>query len=164
MKRKTNRLLAILVAITLVISVFAAPISALSGYASKNMMGSYSYTKYNCSFWFQNNFWDGWWGVDGTSRTAWLGLSPLNADSIVHRDILSCTGIGSMGIGLSPGGPNLSTSISGHTATFSYTVEDTWYINTNYGYIITGMLAAWNHSVRTSATVQFGSTFYTWSN
>ncbi len=89
-------------------------------------------------------------------------MSPFYADSIVHRDILSCTGIGTMGIGISPSGPNASASISGHTATYSYSLNDAWYLDVNYGYKHTGLLACWNLSMRTNATVQIGSTFYTW--
>ncbi|NCU26075.1 hypothetical protein EOM86_05055 [Candidatus Nomurabacteria bacterium] len=161
---RKRKLPVILLVVTLVVGALSVQISALSGYASRNMNNSYSYTKFTCTFWVQNNFWDTWWGADGTSRTAWLGSSPVNADSIVHRDILSCTGIGSMGIGISPSGPNASVSLSGHTATYSYSLDNDWRINTYYGYKHTGLLAFWNASMRTSATVRFGSNFYTWGN
>lgn len=140
----------------------AVPAQAASGYAKKSMKSSTSYTQYSCSFWGQSNFWDVWWGADGTSKTVWCGSKPYNADSITHKDVLSCTGIGSMSIGASPSGPNAGASISGCTATYTYSVSNNWRINVNFNYKHTGLLAAWNYSMNTKAVVQFGSSFYSW--
>lgn len=161
MRRSLKQLTAGLMAAVCVVGM-SVPAQAASGYAKKTMNSSYSYTKYNCSFWGQSNFWDVWWGADGTSSTYWMGSNPVNADSITHKDVLSCTGVGSMSIGASASGPNASTSLSGHTATYSYTVSNKWYINVNYNYKHTGLLAAWNYSMDTKATVQLGSSFYSW--
>ena len=142
------------------------PVHAASGYAKKNMKSSYSYTQYNCTFWGQSNFWDVWWGADGTSKTVWIGSNPFNADSITHKDILSCTGIGSMDIGadISSGGAGIgvSSSVSGHKATYTYSVSNKWNINVDFNYKHTGLLAAWNFDMDTKSVVQFGSSFYTW--
>lgn len=164
MLRNYKKTVASLVLIIILVAAFAVPASAASGYARKDMKGSYSYTDYNCSFWFQSNFWDVWWGANGTSTTKWMGSTPFNADSITHRDILSCTGIGSMSIGASPSGPNASAAISGTSATYTYSVSNDWRIAINYNYKHTGLLGAWNFGMRTSATVQFGSSFYSWGN
>lgn len=164
MSRINRRIVAALVVMVFLVSVVTIKASAASGYAKKDMKNSYSYTQYRCSFWSQSNFWDVWWGANGTSNTAWLGSTPYNADNITHKDILSCTGIGSMSIGASPSGPNTSASISGSSATYSYSLSNTWRIDVNFTYKHTGLLAAWNYSMRTVATVQFGSTFYSWGN
>lgn len=163
MKRIFKRVVAVALSCMVVLSM-AITASASSGYARNSMKGSYAYTKYNCTFWTQSNFWDVSWGAKGTSRTAWVGLSPYNADSITHKDILSCSGIGSMGIGASPSGPNASASLSGHSATYTYVVSNDWFINIDFNYKHTGLLAVWNCSMRTAATVQFGSNFYSFGN
>lgn len=91
----------------------------------------------------------------------WYGTNPYNADSITHCDILSCTGIGSMSIGGSKSGPNFSASVSGHTATWTYSVQNNWRVYSEYNYYTTGLLSGWSQKMRTQATVQFGSSFYT---
>lgn len=159
MKRK---IVSLIVTLVLAITSFSVSVSANSGYARKDMKSSYSTTQYECSFWGQSNFWDVWWGADGESKTSWFGKTPYYADSISHKDILSCTGTGSMSIGASPSGPNASGSISGTTATYSYSVSDDWKVFIDFNYKHTGLLAAWNYKMRTQATVQFGSSFYTW--
>jgi len=157
-----KKIISVFIVLVLVIAVLTVPVNAASGYAKKNMKSSYSTTEYSCSFWGQSNFWDVWWGAKGTSGTSWLGSSPYNADSITHKDILSCSGLGSMSIGISPSGPNASSSMSGHSATYTYSIKNNWKINVNYNYKHTGLLAAWNYSMRTASTVQFGSSFYSW--
>ncbi len=157
-----NRKIIVVMIVMAIISISTVTASAASGYATKNMNSSYSYTQYNCSFWGQENFWDVWWGADGTSCTRWMGTSPYNADSISHNDILSCSGVGSMSIGCNPSGPNVSATISGHSATFAYSLSNTWQINVDFNYKLIGLLAAWNLGMRTSSVVQFGSNFYTW--
>lgn len=124
------------------------------------MNGSYSSTQYSSTQWGKSNFWNvenHWEGTAGTS-------TPYNADSITHKDILMVTGIGSMsfGGGISASGPSgsMSFSVSGHTATQSYTMQNTWLVTTDYHYSTHGMLAAWNQRQRAEAIVQLGYTFY----
>lgn len=131
-----------------------------SGYASFNMNGSYSRTMFSSDVWGKSNFWDVEVHYDGSSSTAWLGSTPYNADSITHRDILQVTGIGSMSVGGSKSGPNISVSLSGHTATYSYSLQNQWYLDVVYNYELNGLLAAWNYRQRAEATVQLGNTFY----
>lgn len=163
MKRIVKKVVAVALSCMVVLSM-AITASASSGYAKKTIKNSYAYTQYSCTFWSQSNFWDVWWGAKGNSRTAWLGSNPYNCDSITHKDILSCSGIGSMGVGASPSGPNASASLSGHSVTYTYQVSNKWCIDINFNYKHTGLLAAWNYSMRTSATIQFGSTFYVFGN
>lgn len=160
--RSKERIVSIFLALAILVVVSSVPASAASGYARRNMKSSYSYTSFSCNFWGQDNFWDVWWGANGTSKTVWNGSKPLRADSITHQDILTCTGIGSMNIGINPSGPNASASISGHSATYSYTDSNAWKINVNFKYKHTGLLGAWNKKMATRATIKFGSTFYTW--
>lgn len=150
-----------LLVIILIISTLAIPVNAASGYASKDMQNSYSYTQYNCSFWSQSHFWDVSFGADGTSATKWLGVSPFNADSITHKDILYCSGAGSLSIGASPSGPNASVSISGTTATYTYSVSNEWQININYNYQHR-IFMLFSGGMNTFATVQLGTAFYSW--
>ncbi len=134
--------------------------SAESGEGYVEMCGSKTKTSYSCTFWGQSNFWDVWWGADGTSKTFWYGSNPFYLTSITHQDIISCTGLGSLSIGITPSGPNASSSISGHSVTYSYTDYNTYQINVELHYKHTGMQAAWNYDMYTHATLQDGSNFY----
>ena len=107
---------------------------AATGYKSRNMNGKRSYTQFNCSLYSRSNFWDVEVHADGTSQTLWCGSRPFYADSITHNNILSCSGIGSMSIGGNRSGANFSTSVSGHTATWTYTARNVYHITVNYNY------------------------------
>lgn len=170
-KSKINKILSLALIAILSVSAFIlftndVHAASLSGYASKNMNNSYSYTQYSSSAWGKSNFWDVENHWEGTGRTAWKGSSPYNADSITHKDVLSVTGIGSMsfGGGISASGPSgsMSFSVSGHSATQSYTLQNVWSVNSNYHYTMHGLLASWNQRQRAEATVQLGNTFYSW--
>ncbi|MDR2267409.1 MAG: hypothetical protein LBE09_07520 [Christensenellaceae bacterium] len=157
-------ILVIGVLITLaVINGLSAHAKTSSGYRRKDMQKSYSYTQYNSNIWTKSNFWDVEVHYDGTARTAWLGAVPFNADSIVHRDILTCSGIDSMSVGVSGSGPNASVSVSGHSATYTYSIQNYWNISTDYNYYTRGLLAVWNLGQRAEASVQLGYSFYTFS-
>lgn len=151
----------LMIAICSLSSVLSA--SAAEGYARKAMKDAYSSTWYDCSFWAKSNFWDVWWGANGTSTTCWMGTSPYNADSIVHQDVLTCSGIGSMDISADTSKTvGVSCSVSGHTATYTYSVSNDWRIDVDFSYKHTGLLGVWNMSMDTKATIQFGSSFYSW--
>lgn len=153
-----RKVLVILVVMSLMISIWGVQVGATSGYANKTMMSSYSTSRYNYSYWGETGILYVTWGYDGTSGTVWYGANPYNADSIKHKDISTCTGIGS--ITISSGGG--SASIVGKTVTFTYNVSNNWRLNVNYNYEFTGLLIALNCKLRTNSTVQFGSTFYVW--
>ncbi len=138
-----------------------AKADAATGYATKSMKGSNTYTQFNCSLYRVNNFWDVEVHADGTSQTLWCGSTPFYADSITHNNILSCTGIGSMSVGGNKSGANFSASVSGHSATWSYSLKNVYHITVDYKYYTKGLLGAWNMKMRTEATIQFGSNFYT---
>ena len=156
MKKKITALL-LSVILTMTCSMTAL---ADSGYRKYTIKSSYGTTEFNCSMWWENNFWDTELHASGSASTVWAGTNPFNADSIVHSDILDCTGVGSMSVGISKSGPSVSTSVSGHTATFSYTAQNTFKINVDYDYYTTGLLAGWSQNMRTAATIQLGSNFY----
>lgn len=118
----------------------SVPANADWGYAKKDINDRYAYTQYDCEFWSESGFWDVSWGADGVSKTVWLGNKPVKADSIKHNDILRC--------------------VSGHTVTYTYVVSNTWRVVCNFSYEHTGLLAAWNYSMDTKGTIQFGSNFY----
>lgn len=160
---KVKKRLASVLAAAVMAANFAVPAHAESDSETKSMKNSSAKVSYNSTYWGQSNFWDVWWGANGNSKTVWYGANPYNADSIIHQNILSCSGIGSMSVGISPSGPNASVSISGHSATYSYSVSNNWRLEVNYNYKHTGLLAAWNYSTRAAATIQFGTQFYSWS-
>lgn len=160
MKKISKKIIAMLLCTSMLFSGIVC-VNAASDSAKKKMKGSSSKTSYSCSMYWKNNLWDTELHADGTAKTIWSGANPYNADSIVHSNILSCTGVGSMSIGGSKTGPNMSASVSGHTATWTYTVQNTWKVDTTYNYYTKGLIAGWGQKMNTEATIQFGSSFYT---
>lgn len=164
--KKRKKLVAIFLSMVFIMQ--AITVNAESGYASKSMNGNHSYTQYSCELFCLQVRWKAFWGAHGTSSTAWQGAKPFVADSIVHKDVLSCTGFGSINIGAggSPSGGSVSASVSvsGHTVTYTYSVNNQWRINVDFYYRHSGMYAAWNVSMHTEAVVQLGSSFYSWRN
>lgn len=158
---KIEKLASLLFVCAFITVIIGTDVSARSDSAKKKMKNSYSKTSYNCLMWWKNNVWDTELHAKGTSRTFWYGAKPLKADSIVHSNILSCTGIGSMSIGGSKSGPSMAASVSGHTATWTYTCKNTYKVDTSFNYYTRGLLAGWNQKMNTEATIQFGSKFYT---
>lgn len=131
-----------------------------SGYNDIAMCGSSSRTSYSCTFWGSGASSPAYWGCDGTSKTFWYGINPYNLTSITHRDIVCCSGIGTLSVGLSPSGPSATSAVSGHSVTYTYKVENAYYINVDMHYVHYGMVVAWGPYMYTHATLQDGSNFY----
>lgn len=154
--KNIKKRLALVLVIILILSSFVMPVFAYSESKTKNMMGSHSITGYQNNAGFYNGGLSGGW-IEGTSYTKWMGSSPFNADNITHRDIITTNVIGSLS--LSGGGG--SVSISWPEITSSYSVANTWHVDVNYDYTVNGVLLSMHFN--TGATVQFGSSFYTWT-
>ncbi|NBI27453.1 hypothetical protein [Chengkuizengella marina] len=94
--------------------------------------------------------------VSGDSRGAWLGSNPFNADKVTLADSISFTGVTvSVSVPASAG-----FSVSGSTASWTDSVNNTWQMNHYYNNIsATGFDIYVSQS--TSATFKFGSSFYT---
>lgn len=155
--KKVKRLVTAFLVIVTIMSVMAAPANAanLSASSSMSMKGSSSKTGFSCtSTWKLGGF----TGIkfNGTSYTYWYGYSPYNADSITHKNVIILTNLGGIGISNSGG----SCSISGSTITDSFSVKNTWKVNTTYRYDVSAYI--FSFKFKTSARVQFGSSFYTW--
>lgn len=136
----------------------AVPANAAEIYGSKSMSmkGSKSVTGFSG---VQESKLGGILGekFNGTSYTRWCGASPFYADNITHKNVITLVNIG--GIGFNSGGG--SVSITGSTITDSFSVNNTWRVNTTYDYDVSAYI--FSVKFQTSARVQFGSDFYTWS-
>ena len=91
----------------------------------------------------------------GTSKSAWMGSSPYNADTVTHTDVIGVTKIGGFSVGY-PGG--VSASTSGSSASLSYSASNTWHVDVNYTYTINSWLILAT-SQKSTASFKFGSTF-----
>jgi len=79
-----------------------------SGYNRINHKGSYSETSFSVSIIFPNL-------VNntrhvGTSTTRWMGSTPFNADSIVHKNIVSVSALGGLSVSGTGGGASVSSN------------------------------------------------------
>ncbi len=68
--KKMKTVMALFLSLCMLIGIGVSA-EAASGYRSKAMKGSSSYTKYSCSLYGKANFWDVEVHADGTSRTLW---------------------------------------------------------------------------------------------
>jgi len=102
---------------------------------------------------------------EGTSSSFWAGLSPYNADSIVHTDTIWIEGSGSpsysggLSLGESAGlSVGFSTSSSGMYENFSYQVENSYSIYIDYSY--SGSIYDFSYvGQKASATFKFSNSF-----
>ncbi|HBC30841.1 MAG TPA: hypothetical protein DC024_06305 [Clostridiales bacterium] len=145
---------ALLVIVSIVFTAFPVGATtvggAFSGFKKINHNGSYSYTSFDVYIYFTNLINKA--RHTGTSTTAWLGSNPSNADSVVHKNIITVTGIG----GLSATG----LSISGNQATDTMTVTNYWRIVSNFDYTVRVAVAMFSTNFGTHGRVQIGSNFY----
>mgnify|MGYP000904623460 CR=1 FL=1 len=145
---------ALLVIVSIVFTAF--PVGAIispglySGFKKLNHDGSYSYTSFDVNISFPNVI-NSTRHV-GTSTTAWLGYNPNNADSVVHKNIITVTGVG----GLSAPG----LSVSGNKATDTMTVTNYWRIVSNFDYTVRVAVYLLSTNFGTFGRVQIGSNFY----
>lgn len=155
--KQIKKVLSLMLVIISIVAFATIPASAATGSASKSMKSSSSTTKFSNSLSWINGGISGCKYV-GTSGTYWYGSTPYNADNITHKDVITVSKIGSVSVSNSGG----SVSISGGTITNKYSVNNTWQVNVNYDYKVSGYLLTARFN--TAAQVQFGSTFYSWSN
>lgn len=157
MKKVKRLVVAFFVVVTMMsIMAVSANATALSGSKTMTMNGSSSETGFSCTHTWKLAGITGC-KYNGTSDTYWWGSSPFNASNITHKNVITLVNIGSIGISNSGG----SCSISGNTITDSFSVNDTWQVNTTYNYDVSAYILTCKF--QTSARVQFGSSFYTWS-
>lgn len=128
-----------------------------SGYSKKTHNGSYSYTSFSVTITFPN-------GINkvrhvGSSTTKWLGSSPFNADSIVHKNIVSVSSLGGLSVSSSGGGG----SISGSQMTDEMSVKNKWQINSSFDYNLKASIFIFSSNFSSSGRVQMGSNFYSMS-
>ena len=92
----------------------------------------------------------------GTSKAAWYGVNPYNADSITLTDVIWIDGIGSFSAGY-PSGVTATYS-SGGRMNYSYTVNNEWQMTVYYDY--TGEIYSATYTgQKVSASFKFGKTF-----
>ncbi|ARU60954.1 hypothetical protein CBW65_07545 [Tumebacillus avium] len=114
--------------------------------------GSNMYSK------FTSNVNNGWTNVSvsGSSRAAWVGSNPFNADSITLADKITYSGVN---VTISVPGSS-SWSISAFTASWSAKVSNDWDIDHTYSNINSTGYDVYIKQT-TTGDFKFGSSFYT---
>lgn len=158
--KKIKRMIAMLLVIVSVVVLTAVSASAsivggrYSDSKSINHNGSYSTTSFNMAITFPNT-------VNNTrhvgySSTRWMGSNPYNADSIVHKNIISVSSLGGISISSSGGGG----SISGKQMIDEMSSRNTWQINSTFDYTIKASAVILSSNFAASGRVQIGSNYY----
>ena len=132
--------------------------SHLTGYRSKAVMCSSAYAKFDDTI--SHPFLETSATVSGSSRTAWLGTCPFNANTVTLRDEVC---FDSIGFSVSVGGGGFSGS-GGGCGDWSASVGSAWYINHSYSGIKgSGSLInpIWRVRQSSAGTFKFGTSFYT---
>jgi hypothetical protein len=130
----------------------------LTGYRSKAVMCSSAYAKFDDTI--SHPFLETSATVSGSSRTAWLGNCPFNANTVTLRDEIC---FDSIGFSVSIGGGGFSGS-GGGCGDWSASVGSAWYINHSYsGVKGSGSLInpIWRVRQSSAGTFKFGTNFYT---
>lgn len=157
---KAKKLLSLLLAIVILVCSLAVSASAtvVGGTYNKSTTlahsGSSSVTQFNVTITFPN-------GTNqvkhvGTSSTYWMGSSPYNADSIVHKNIVSVSALGGLSFSSSGGGG----SISGSQMIDEMSLKNTWKINSTFNYNLKATAFIFSSNFGTTGRVQIGSNFY----
>jgi len=180
MKKKLMSFLGIVLALVMSANVFIIQVSAETQHmlwyqkGKKNYLNSYVTTQFDgevsakqgtrYGFLWTKKYNDKcYW--EGTSSSFWAGLSPYNADSIVHTDTIWIEGSGSpsysggLSLGESAGlSVGFSTSSSGMYENFSYQVENSYSIYIDYSY--SGSIYDFSYvGQKASATFKFSNSF-----
>lgn len=124
-----------------------------------NIKCSYIYAKFDDSV--SHPFLETSATINGSSRTAWLGACPVNANTVKLVDTVCFDAIG---ISVTVGGAGFSDNGSGDCGSWDGSVSNAWYINHSYsGVHGSGSLLAPIYRVRqsSSGTYKFGTSFYT---
>lgn len=151
-------LIATILVCTLVFSVSASVAGGVySEYESLPHSGSSSITEFTVAITYPNLV--NQVRHEGASSTKWLGSTPYNADSIVHKNIVSVTSLGGLSFSSSGGG----ASISGSQMTDEMSVKNNWKINSTFDYNLKAAVCIFSSNFSTSGRVQIGSNFYSLS-
>jgi hypothetical protein len=128
----------------------------LTGYGRLNRSCSYMYASFDDTV--SHPFFETSATVSGSSRTAWLGTCPFNAEKVTLKDTIC---LDAVGFSISVGGAGFSSS-GGGCGSWSGSVTNNWQITHVYSGVHGSCACAiWRVRQSSAGTYKFGTTFYT---
>ena len=176
--RKSTRILAIALAMLMMFATLALTVGAESlsgqGQADYPNSNAYSETRFSCTTSKSGGLVNATLGWDGTSFTAWYGVSPADADYVIHEDWLIFNGSDDPVSGgtwtaratSDAYGSNLTTAESvrtendGDTLVHRFQQNNCWKINVSYSYSVTNKDFVTEQDMETRGWVCINGTVY----
>ncbi len=137
---------------------------SLSGFKNYKIFDSTANTQFNTNTTCYTSFFAKDYVIfTGSSSSSWLGSTPWNADTIIHKDTYILNGLGSVSSSIDSGGVvGLSISTTSDSVTYTYQLNDEWQLNANYDVKVKTTLWT-NYDQEAVSTFQFGNSFYTYT-